>query len=95
MKDAVSQPARHRRRPAAPSTTGCASSLWNLGSQRNRTVMSCLCTADCPWVWQRRPLTLWSPLAFWRTTAPEIGGDLWVRLSAEASRAHRIAEERG
>lgn len=72
----------------------CATWLWNQGSMRDRTRLSCLCTNDCQWVWERRERTFWSPWAFWRTTAPEIGGDLWVRLGYELSAMIRAEEGR-
>lgn len=73
----------------------CADWLWNLGSQRTGVRVPCLHTNECPWVWERREVGFWSWAAFWRTTAPEIGGDVWVRLSPAASAQLRLAEERG
>lgn len=70
----------------------CADFLWNQGSQRNGTLMPCLHSDECPWVWERRERGFWSRMAFWRTTAPEIGGDVWVRLPASASAQLRTEE---
>ncbi len=74
--------------------TRCATWLWNQGSMRTGTILVCLCTDDCVWAWERRERGFWSPMAFWRHTAPEIGGDLWVRLPAGRSAMYRTAQER-
>lgn len=73
----------------------CSDWLWNLGSRRPGTVVSCLCTNECEWVWERAERGFWSRMAFWRTTAPEIGGGLWVRQGYASSVFVRCDEERG